>query len=285
MKRVTKDTALTRVVVTAFLMALTTAIVEAQTAKDSTDREPQINFYGTGNIQKSLERGEQIPASTGIGVNYQQWYDSWLLFDFINKLELDAVINVASTVDTVVASYDRSGRITNASAFGNSVLTPLASGQAVKIGLRLNFEDDFLTISGIKVRYTGANRNWQESDSTAAIQSTASAFRIGVFHEFLKPELLDNDLSINFGVYFAYNSVKGDLAMESSRDFRRSVLNSKRNIFIGPEVELEIRLKNLRAQFAYSWLQPGTDVPGLTDGRLITTISFVGGFGLKLNRD
>jgi hypothetical protein len=208
-----------------------------------------------------------------------------LLFNFINKLELDAVINVASTVDTVVASYDRSGRITNASAFGNSVLTPLASGQAVKICLRLNFDDDFLTISGIKLRYTGANRNWQESDTSAAVQSTASAFRLGVFHEFLKPKLLDNDLSINLGVYLAYNSIKGDIGMDPNREFRKSVLNSNRKVFIGPEVELEIRLKNLRAQFAYSWLQPGSEVPGLTDGRLITTISFVGGFGLKLDRD
>jgi hypothetical protein len=62
-----------RVVVTTILMALTPAIVEAQNAGDSIDREPLINFYGTGNIQKSLERGEQIPASTGIGVNYHQW--------------------------------------------------------------------------------------------------------------------------------------------------------------------------------------------------------------------
>lgn len=288
MKRIMPNAAQARAAVIALLMALSTVIVEAQTANDSTVRQPTINFYGTGNIQKSLGNGEQIPASTGIGVNYQQWYpETGLLYNIINKLEVDALINVASNVDTVVATYDGSNRITNASSFGNSILTPLASGQAVKIGLKLNFNRDFLgeTISGVKVRYTGANRNWQETDSTAAIQSTASAFRIGVFHEFLKPDLLLNDLSINFGVYLAYNSIKGDLSMESNKNFMKQILNTNRNTFIGPEVELEIRLKNLRAQFAYSWLQPGSDVPGLTDGRLITTISFVGGFGLKLDRD
>lgn len=56
------------------LMALSTVIVEAQTANDSAIRQPTINFYGTGKIQKSLRNGEQTPA---------RWYCVSIMFNII----------------------------------------------------------------------------------------------------------------------------------------------------------------------------------------------------------
>ncbi len=258
--------------------------------KAKAQKEPQLNFYGAGNIQKSLDNGEKIPASTGLGVNWNYWFpkpaDTTKRFSF-DKLELDAMINVAATVDTIIAKYDVNKLITNSSTFGSSILTPLNSGQAVKLSLRLNFRKPILFrslfIDGIKIKYVGSNRNWQfdNNGQNQVIQGTNNYFRIGAFQEFLTKKLLD-DYSINFGLYIAYNSIQGDIGQKSNDSYRSKILGTTNTSFWGPEVALEIRLKNLRAEFGYSWLGTDNEVPGLTGGRLLTTISFVGGFGLKL---
>jgi hypothetical protein len=68
----------------------------ASSTLDESVPDPQINFYGAGNIQKTLQSGAEIPASTGIGVNYQQGYStSELIYGFIKNLEVDALIKVA----------------------------------------------------------------------------------------------------------------------------------------------------------------------------------------------
>jgi hypothetical protein len=274
-----------------FLMTIV-PLAEAQKLPERTE----LNFFGAGNIQKSLDDGGQIPASTGLGVNYIQRYgivdkDSVkhrLLWKLFCKLELEAAINVASTVDTIVATYDANNVISNASRFGSSILTPLNSGQAVKISLRLNLDSALNTkiplIEGIKLKYIGCNRNWSVIDdgTPRVIQANTNYFRGGFFHEFLPQKYLD-DYSINFGIYLAYNSIKGDMGLKVNEHIREQVINTKWKQFVGPEVALEIRLKNLRAEFGYSWLRPNVEVPGLTAGRMITTITFVGGFGLKLN--
>ncbi len=264
------------------------------------DKRPELTFYGSGNIQKSLETGEAIPASTGLGVNYTHWFDTTsckektpcknLLWCYIDKLQLDASINVASTVDTIKVKYDANNAIMNSSAFGSSILTPLNSGQAVKIILRLDFlKPLFLNktlIDGFKFKYVGSNRNWgvDVNDPRKVIGATSNYVRAGLFQEFLPKEFQD-DCSINFGLYYAYNSIKGDVGQTSNNSIRTNILGTDKKQFSGPEVSLEIRLKNLRAEFGYSWLTKRTEVPGLTSGRLVTTISFVGGFGLKLDKD
>jgi hypothetical protein len=258
------------------------------------NRNAELNFFGTGNIQKSLDDGDEIPASTGLGVNYVQRYGKSgddtipkLLWNIISKLELEAAINVASTVDTIRANYDANNLVVNSSDFGSSILTPLNSGQAVKISLRLNLETGILyqLIDGVKVKYIGSNRNWSVTDdgNPRVIQANTNYFRAGFFHEFLPKRLLD-DYSINFGLYLAYNSIRGDMGLKANRHIREQVLGTPWKQFVGPEVALEIRLRNLRAEFGYSWLRPNTEVPGLTAGRMVTTITFVGGFGLQLDK-
>ena len=93
------------------------------------------------------------------------------------------------------------------------------------------------------------------------------------------------EYSVNFGIYLAYNSIRGDIGQTINDPIRIQILGTDKKSFKGPEVALEIRLKNLRAEFGYSWLSSETEVPGLTGGRLLTTITFVGGFGLKLDKD
>lgn len=271
-----------------FSVGLQIIVKGQEKLNDSDSSKNELNFFGSGNIQKSLETGEKLPASTGLGVSYSHQFGSKLLWTKIDKLELDASINVASTVDTIVALYDNNGAITNSSKFGASILTPLNAGQAVKIGLRLNFKDPLLWsfIDGVKVKYVGSNRNWEVIDNgeKKVIQGTNSYFRLGLFQEFLPKEYL-YDYSINFGLYLAYNSIKGDIGQSANDEIQSNVLGTDKNSFIGPEFALEIRLKNLRAEFGYSWLKSDEQVPGLTGGRLLTTITFVGGFGVKLDKE
>lgn len=254
--------------------------------KDSIkNKQPEIEFFGKGDIQKTLGEGSTIPANTGIGVYYTEWFEKPILFNSVYRIELEASINVASTVDTLTAEYNTNNEITNASEFGSSVLTPLNSGQAVRIYLKGMFADQlFGFITGFRLKYIGSNRNWKALDANdefKSIQATISSFRGGIFHEFLAPQLRD-EYSINVGIFAAYNSIKGDIGLKQNKEILKKILDTSRRSYFGPEFALEIKLKNLRAEFAYSWLQPSVEIPGLSSGRLVTTISFVGGFGLKL---
>jgi hypothetical protein len=278
------------------IVFISSSAIDSIGQKSDTSKIPKLNFFGSGNIQKSLDNGEKIPASTGLGVSYTHWFDTateikilhkvkFLKKITIDKLEIDAAINVAATVDTLKAKYDNNN-VTNPSLFGSSILTPLNSGQAVKIGLRLNFKKSILAktlIDGIKIKYIGSNRNWEVNDNgkTRVILGTNNYLRVGLFQEFL-PKKLQDDYSINFGLYWAHNSIKGDIGQGINDQLRTKILGTDTKNFSGPEIALEIRLLNLRAEFGYSWLGADNEVPGLTGGRLLTTISFVGGFGLKL---
>jgi hypothetical protein len=277
------------------LMTSREASAQVAAKADSTEEEeePVLNFYGSGNIQKALEGEDALPANTGLGVNYYHTFTGTpsRLAKYFRTLEIDASINVASTVDTLEAEYDTlTGQISNSSNFGSSILTPLNSGQAVKLCLRMDFKGKLFGwfIDGLKIKYVGSNRNWNIKDTVASVerfkvfQVTNNYFRAGLFQEFL-PEKYLNDYSINFGLYFAYNSIKGDIGLRSNGELREETIGTKKRNFMGPEVALEIKLKNLRAEFGYSFLGAGREVPGLTSGRLITTISFVGGFPLKLD--
>lgn len=72
------------------------------------NEKSNLTFYGTGNIQPfNSEAG--VPANAGVGVNFTHLFDtsSNFLRTKFYKLELDASINVASTVDTLKAEYNK----------------------------------------------------------------------------------------------------------------------------------------------------------------------------------
>jgi hypothetical protein len=238
-----------------------------------------IQFVGNGNIQKTFEEKDDVPSSTGIGVSYVEKWREPQFFDFY-KIELDGFINIASNVDTVQGILDSSGKITNASEFGSSALTPLNSGQAISLTFRGYFlSAKLIFISGVRIKYNASNRVWNFNGES--VQTTMNSIRIGGFHEFLKAEYRD-DYSISLGISTAFNTIAGDLALDKNETFRASILNTKKTAYFGVEYSTVFRIKNIRAEFAYTVL-PGMSVPGLSGGRLVTTISFVGGFPLKLN--
>jgi hypothetical protein len=64
------------------------------------------------------------------------------------------------------------------------------------------------------------------------------------------------------------------------------LLGTRKKTFFGGEVVLSLRLKNIRAEASVPMLVPraaSQSVPGLTGTQFITTISFVGGFPLRIN--
>jgi len=256
----------------------------------------QIQILGNGNIQKSFESGEDIPANTGVGVSVQKYF---IEYDSINKefeiepffgfykLELDININIASTADTLNAKLVNN-EVSNKSDFGSSLLTPLNSGEAATIDARLYFKETYCgVLSGVFAKYIGSNRIWNYQDSSLSFAKQASIglVRIGAFHDFVTLEQRE-DYSIRAGIAFAVNSLKGDLGLSRNESERMAILESTRTLFFGGEFSLVLRLKNVSAGFAYSFfpkcLNDQAEIPGFSGSRLITTIGFTGGFNLAI---
>lgn len=263
------------------------------------DDEPfAIQFVGNGNIQNSLESGGKIPTNTGIGVSvrkylYTEYKDSSGTVNYVHnpfwgcyKIELDASINVASTVDTLETKVNANNVVQNQNEFGTSILTPLnqGGGQAANIELVGYFVKTYGKIlSGARIKFIGSNRNWLLTDTAGSKvdQVTTSMFRAGVFHEFVVAEAR-KDYSVALGLGYAYNGVSGNLGLSKNSGVREWVLGTDRTGFHGAELTLDFKLKNIKVNFAYPWFPGQGEVSGLTGGRLITSVAFIGGFGLKI---
>ena len=86
-----------------------------------------LDFVGNGNLQSSISQGDDIQASTGLGVIFERFFNgNSPLFE---SFELEASINVASTVDAIEAETNDANQITNRRDFGTYVLNPLNSKQ------------------------------------------------------------------------------------------------------------------------------------------------------------
>lgn len=252
------------------------------------DLTPSLKFVGKGDLQKSISEGADIPTSTGIGFQLIEKFDKPILFGLVYQAEVEGQINVSTQAEDLVAKLDNDNMVINQSDFGSAVLTPLIGNQAVNLSVRAYFLPErrkssglglLSWIKGAQASYIGSNRRVVKQDT--AINVTVNSFRLGIFHEFLHPDYRD-DYSIALGGAFAYNSIRGDMAQSDNDDLREQLFKSMKKSFTGAEVFLHIRFQNIRAKFEYSILSPDSEVPGLTGGRMVTTISFVGGFPVKL---
>ncbi|MBO6515433.1 MAG: hypothetical protein JJ975_02685 [Bacteroidia bacterium] len=267
-----------------------------------TDEDPfSIKIVGNGNIQNSLESGTDIPTNTGIGISVVKYlYEereggqegemkiAHNTFAGFYKVTLDASINVASTVDTLVANFEDQ-EVTNQSDFGTSILTPLnqGGGQAADIELTGFYaQTKGKLLSGLRLRYIGSNRNWDLPDSNGSNleKVTTNMLRFGGFHEFVVPQSR-KDYSVTLGVAYAYNGIAGDLGLEKNDDIREAILGTTKRHYHGAEIGLNFRLKNVRVNFSYPVFPWQGQVSGLTGGRLVTGISFIGGFGIDVGKE
>lgn len=258
-----------------------------------------ISFVGNGNIQNTFKNEDDIPVNTGVGVslnkylvkedangNYTKDYKVLKIFS-IYKISLDASINVATTADTLEASFNQNNELTNTSEFGNSILTPLNSGQAVNVDFYAFSNKPILKLfNGIHINYTGSNRIWSLTDTSnmnTYRKASVNKLRVGLFYDFV-PMNYNKDYSVYFELAYALNSINGDIGLNKNNSIREFILGSKENTFNGAEFAVGLRLKNVRATFAYTYFPFEDDISGLSGGQLVTTIAFVGGFGLDLDK-
>lgn len=251
-------------------------------------RNDQITFVGTGDIQKSLQKGDKIPANTGLGVTYERDFGN-LKIGF-SKLDLELSVNIASTVDSIIGE-NFGGSFVNRRDFGNSVLLPINSGQAGYFDLNVYFGNkpheearkDWFTpgiISGLNLNFIGSNRNWTRENLNDNV--TTLALKFGAFKEFI-PFHQQKDYSIKLGFHLTMNSVLGDAGQQKvSTEY---FLGTSRRTFFGGEFYLGTRLKNIRAEIGLPMVDRGgnSHVPGLTGTRVVTRIRFTGGFPISLN--
>lgn len=261
-----------------------------------------MDFVGTGDIQKSVSKGDDINANTGIGVIFQRYEG---LDKFFQSLELSGSINIASTSDSTVASGD-STNINNRRDYGSYILNPISSKQSIYADANVYFGEtykakyDFIPIvfgkiiSGMNVRLVASNSVWKYNDTTSHLGGLY--FRAGLFHEFIPNNYRvvdagsDDDgkskYSIFIGAHFSHRGIIGDISNSTNEAFRTSVLGSKQRSYNGLELNFGFRLNNIRAEFQVPMLRPTSNsVEGLTDTQFIFSIKFVGGFSLKLKSE
>lgn len=261
----------------------------------------KIEFVGAGEIQKSFSEGKEIPASTGLGIYYERNMD----YGSVKKMELEAVINIASTVDTIFAKYNSATKeINNRRDFGNYLMSPTISGQSTSVHYRLYINELYNKrviekqrrpwICGWDIQLAVSNRVWSNSNDSIEKSVHASGLSIkgGPFYEFI-PHLFNNSeekgnetYSASVGVNISYRMLLGDVSQNNQKAFRKELTGVKNIYALGIEPNFVLRLHNIRAEAAIPILfnlgDKNIGAPGLTGIQFVTTIKFVGGFPLKL---
>jgi len=272
----------------------------------------RIEFFGSGAIQRVISEEGELPASTGLGALYDRIFRQPTFILGIRRIEVAININVASTVDTVAAALDSlTSRVTNLNNLGNAILLPINSGRAATAYARLYFDPtswfhnpaNAVNLSGFQIRLTGSSRIWRmdtivftpnasivkrRSRGAGEVSTTVLSGRIGLFHDFLpnRPELR-KDFSITVGADYSWRWLFSDIGVgNEGEQLRKQFLNgSSRQTFHGIESYLNIRLKNIRAEVSIPILfaNDANQIKGLTGGQFVTSITFIGGFPIKID--
>lgn len=268
-----------------------------------TDGKVYLDFVGSGDIQQSLSNGDDINANTGLGVVFELYNGNGdeETKKTIQSLELEGIITVASTSDSIIAEFEDEELI-NRRAFGTYVLNPISSKQSLYVNSNVFFnhpdDDDgfwkFIRrhiLHGVNMRVITSNSVWKYNNQTSHLG--ALYFRGGIFREFvpdnhrIETEGLNQGkvkYSIFLGLNYSYRNIIGDITADKYDDLREDIFGSKQTSFNGFEFNFGFRLNNLRAEFQMPILK-GTDgsIEGLTDTQFLFSIKFIGGFSLKLN--
>jgi hypothetical protein len=264
----------------------------------TTGGKATLYFVGTGDVQKSISEGTELAANTGVGVIFNREWDNKPIRDF----GLEFSINVASTVDSIIGTYNNDRQINNSRDFGTYVLLPMNSGQATKLFTHSYLDrelfkiykntnepshDLYLTsiINGFYFEALASNRIW--TDSSISKNATGMMFKFGLFHDFIPDDVRrKNGYSITIGLAYSFRGIFGDAGFnnDESNKFRQGLLGTEKTKYSGFEIDLGFRIKNIEARVMIPNLFSGdTKVPGLSETQFITSISFIGGFPIKLN--
>jgi hypothetical protein len=250
-----------------------------------------IDFVGSGDIQKSLNEGKDINANTGVGIIFERYAGQDAL---VQSFELEGVINIATTADTILASIE-SGLLANRRNFGTYILNPVSAKQSLFINSNIFFRhseaEGFAffrkAINGANVRVIASNSTWRY-DSTSYSDLGALSFRAGVFHEFIPDNYRlskegRSKYSLTLGVNYTYKGIFGDITSEKNGALREKFLGTTRKSYNGFEVNFGFKLNNLRAEFQMPIIsKKRAEVAGLTNTQFQFSIRFIGGFSLML---
>ncbi|GGB65149.1 hypothetical protein GCM10007424_01320 [Flavobacterium suaedae] len=254
-----------------------------------------VDVVGAGDLQQSVSSGSDTKASTGAGIIFERYFgtideaNGEGTKNFIQTLEVELVINIASTSDSIIAQFNEAGKFTNRRDFGNFILYPIGKKQSMYFNSNLYFGnyDDFFSkvISGINVRILTSNNSWKYQESI--IDMGVLSFRAGIFHEFIPDNYrLHNGrakYSIFLGANYSYRGIIGDISSDGNREFRQNVLGSDETNFSGLEFNLGFRLANLRFELQIPSFRNKNSISGLTDTQFLYSVRFIGGFPLKIN--
>ncbi|GGF27459.1 hypothetical protein GCM10011383_43930 [Hymenobacter cavernae] len=259
----------------------------------------ELYFVGNGDIQAGLSNEKrEIAANTGLGILFWRiWNGKW-------ELQLDAKVNVASTIDTILHARVN-GIVANNRLYGRSVLIPGFSKQSTIVDMlwyRANGAKPlFKLFSGIEIKLAASNNVWGYYDQVQQISNGDTAMvrrntfvdvsniggKVGLFYEFIPEDQRRlNGNSVRLGINLIGRSIQGDVGRHSDpiRQMRKDFLLSPNTIHLGFEPSLTFRLKNIRAEASvpYLFARASKTVPGLSGAQFLTSISFVGGFPVKM---
>ena len=254
----------------------------------------EVHFVGNGDIQVGYQSAKkEIEANTGLGILFWRvWEKNW-------EFQLDAKINVASTVDTIMLQ-ETNNIIADNRLYGRSILTPGFARQSTYVQALwyhrkpIDGKGLFYYISGLEIRLVASNNVWGYYNTANNVRNekiidvSNLGLRVGVFHEFLPDgDRLKGGTSIRFGINAIARGIQGDLGRKTPdiRELRRKLLGATNTVFAGFEPSLSFRLKNIRAEASlpYLFADSSQTIPGLTGAQFITSIGFVGGFPIRLN--
>ena len=253
--------------------------------KNSYNPNARLSFVGTGNIQKAINDNE-VPANAGFGVTYEKDFgDQSQGFD---RIRIEASLNVASTVDSLIANFSPNRTLLNQSDFGQAILQPINSGQAAYFSIVAGFKPKqfdqkgnvFIPgiISGANFKITSSNRNWYVEDQITKF--TSLSWQIGLYKQFFPLFNRNPDYDITFGLAYAMYHILGDVRI--NEELRSNILGTRQKTFAGLEIDVGIRLDNIVGTITIPLVFGPKDIAGLTGARLLTNIRFTGGFPLGL---
>jgi hypothetical protein len=143
-------------------------------------------------------------------------------------------------------------------------------------------------ISGVSTEFIASNRVWQ--DSTNVINATGLAFSVGVFHDFIPNDIRKEEgYSIKFGVSYIHRGIYGDAGFKKNANatkMREKLLGNGTTQFGGVQGNLSLQIKRIEARVLMTYLasKEAGQVPGLSQYQFLTSITFSGGFPIKLQK-
>ena len=274
----------------AALYALLFLYIHLQAQPDSiyVDDPPaiSISFVGNGDFQKALLGQTDIQASMGLGLIFRRL---WPKNYWLDELMVDLSISSAPSADTL--GWDGlESPLDSRRQMGSYLLDPGNARQSANFGLRAYFSPKnpkrwwTTLLSGLEGRLRTSNSVLHHGADQ--IHFSGLSARLGFFHDFMPaPVRRERGYSLTLGAHYAFRGLLGDLSSSENDCLRRQLLGTARTAYHGLEVTFGFRLQNIRAEVQIPILMAGkAHLPGLTDAQMITSLGFVGGFPIEIER-